>query len=73
MEIPHKDDAKWYEKQIARLPYSLREKAVDGYRHAFVSAYENESADHKKENKGRFAANKRLLFFVKRVTQKSPS
>lgn len=72
MQIPHEDDAQWYWKQIAILPLSLKQRAIEGYRHAYITAYEAEDAVHKKDNKGRFAANQRLLFFVKRVRQESP-
>ena len=60
-------DAKWIREQLDLLPYRLRPIAVEGYSKAYQAAYDNEPADHKKENRARFAANSRLIQYVDKI------
>lgn len=59
-------DAKWIREQLDLLPYRLRPIAVEGYSKAYQAAYDNEPADHKKENRARFVANSRLRQYAEK-------
>ena len=60
-------DAKWIREQLDLLPYRLRPIAAEGYSKAYQAAYDNEPADHKKENRARFAANSRLRQYAEKI------
>ena len=60
-------DAKWIREQLDLLPYRLRPIAVEGYSKAYQAAYDAEQADHKKENRARFAANSRLRQYAEKI------
>lgn len=62
-----KDDAKWISEQLERLPFRYQRQAQEGYSAEYERAYNEEPADHRKENRARFAANTRLREFVKKV------
>lgn len=66
--IPRRLDSEWYAAQLKQLPPHLRQKAADGYRAAWLEAYNAEPVDHKKQNVAGRAANTRLRLFVQRVT-----
>ena len=65
--IPRQLDRDWYEKQLAKLPYQYRARAVEGYRRVWLEAYESEPVCHKKENAASRAANIRLRGFIDQV------
>jgi hypothetical protein len=60
-------DAAWIREQLERLPARLRVVAIEGYSDAYRTAYEDEPADHKKENRARLAANSRLRQYVDKI------
>lgn len=60
-------DAAWIREQLERLPARLRVIASDGYSKAYQAAYDNEPADHKKENRARFVANSRLRQYAEKI------
>lgn len=63
----HEHDIAWIKRQVAMLPQSLKQIALDGYKKVYEETYMAEPVDHKKENKARFAANTRLRTYVERV------
>lgn len=62
-----KEDAKWIKEQLERLPFRYRRQAQEGYSAAYERAYDEEPADHRKENRARFAANTRLRKFIEKA------
>lgn len=66
-ETVHKDDLKWVQQQLARIPYAHHAKVCQGYSKAWQEAHDAEPLMHCKENAGRFAANSRLRNYVKKV------
>ena len=61
----HKDDESWVTKQITKIiEPELRVKVWQAYKKAFKEAFDAEPLPHRKENKGRSAANNRLRVFV---------
>jgi hypothetical protein len=62
-------DARWIAQQLSRLPIELRGKASDGYSKAWREAHDWEPEERFKEERARFAANSRLLHYVKRVQE----
>ena len=63
---PHLHDKKWVLEQVRALPYSMHNKAIEGYQAAYKAAHDAEPTDHKKSNAARRAANTRLREFVKK-------
>lgn len=63
-----RDDEKWIIEQMSKLPTRVRAKISAAYSVAYVTAYNDESINHKKENKARREANTRLRVYVKRYT-----
>lgn len=63
----HDGDLKYVQSQLAKLPYSYRVRACDGYSSAWTEAYEAEPEMRHKENRARFAANTRLREFTEKV------
>ena len=63
----HQHDIKYVQSQLAKLPYSYRVRACDGYSSAWTEAYESEPEMRHKENKARNTANTRLREYVDRV------
>ncbi len=67
--LPHaryNADTEWINQQLGYLTEDEREKICDAYSKAFREAELNEKVEHKKVNAGRFAANSRLRFFIKK-------
>ena len=67
--LHHKDDKKWIDEQLRKLPGHLRSKASDAYSSVYAEAMSAEPEEHKKENAARFSANSRLRVYVAKVTQ----
>lgn len=65
--LHHKDDKKWIDDQLKKLPGHLRGKAADAYSSVYAEAMSTEPEEHKKENAARFAANSRLRIYVGNV------
>ena len=65
--LHHKDDKKWIDEQLKKLPGHLRAKAVSAYSSVYLSAINAEPEEHKKENAARFSANSRLRIYVGNV------
>lgn len=65
--LHHKDDKKWIDEQLRKLPGHLRAKASDAYSSVYAEAMSTEPEEHKKENAARFAANSRLRIYVGNV------
>ena len=65
--LHHKDDKKWIDEQLRKLPGHLRVKASDAYSGVYLAAINAEPEEHKKENAARFAANSRLRVYVDNV------
>lgn len=65
--LHHKDDKKWIDDQLKKLPGHLRAKASDSYSSVYAEAMSTEPEEHKKENAARFAANSRLRIYVGNV------
>ena len=65
--LHHKDDKKWIDEQLRKLPGHLRVKASDAYSFVYAEAMSAEPEEHKKENAARFAANSRLRVYVGNV------
>lgn len=63
----HEHDIKYVQSQLAKIPYSYRVKACDGYSSAWAEAYEAEPEMRHKENKARHSANTRLREFTDKV------
>jgi len=63
-----RDDEKWIIEQMSKLPTKVRAKISALYSDVYVTAYNNESINHKKENRARREANTRLREYVKRYT-----
>ena len=63
----HDHDIKYVQSQLAKIPYSYRIRACDGYSQAWNEAYEAEPELRNKENKARHTANTRLREYVDRV------
>ena len=66
-EHHHIDDRFWILGQLAELEPRRRVKALAGYSEVYQQEYEKEPADHKKENRARFAANTRLRAYIQTV------
>ena len=61
----HPHDTEWVKQQIMMLPnQDSKEKAYTGYKKAYLSAFDAEPVEHKKENKARREANTRLRLYV---------
>lgn len=65
--LHHKDDKKWIDEQLRKLPGHLRAKASDAYSSVYAEAMSAEPEEHKKENAARFSANSRLRIYVGNV------
>lgn len=65
--LHHKDDKKWIDEQLRKLPGHLRANAADAYSKVYLAAINDEPEEHKKENAARFAANSRLRIYVGNV------
>ncbi|OTQ71865.1 hypothetical protein [Gilliamella sp. N-G2] len=63
-----RDDEKWIIEQMSKLPTKVRAKISALYSDVYVTAYNNESINHKKENRARREANTRLREYVERYT-----
>ena len=63
-----RDNEKWIIEQMSKLPTKVRAEISALYSDVYVSAYNNEPINHKKENKARREANTRLREYVKRYT-----
>lgn len=63
----HDGDLKYVQSQLAKIPYSYRVRACDGYSQAWREAYQAEPEIRHKENKARNTANTRLREYVDRV------
>lgn len=63
-----RDDEKWLIEQMSKLPKRVRAKISALYSDVYVTAYNNEPINHKKENRARREANTRLREYVKRYT-----
>tara|TARA_R110000782_G_scaffold231844_1_gene318155 strand:+ start:270 stop:470 length:201 start_codon:yes stop_codon:yes gene_type:complete len=58
----------WVNLQVGSLPTSeLKQRAFIGYKEKYDEAFNEEKADHKKENTATKAANLALTDFIKRV------
>lgn len=66
----HPHDEKWATQMVLRLPKRHQQRAVDGYKAVFAETMREHShePEHVRMNKARFAANQRLLKFVKTIT-----
>ena len=61
----------WVSLQVGKLPTSeLKQRAFIGYKKKYDEAFNEEKADHKKENTATRAANLALTDFIKRVFKK---
>ena len=63
----HKDDQKWIEEQLKKLPPFALRRAIEGYDKVFSESYDNEPIAYKKENKARRDANTRLREYVEKI------
>lgn len=63
----HKDDQKWIEEQLKKLPPFALDTAIKGYEKVFAESYDNEPIAYKKENKARRDANTRLREYVEKI------
>lgn len=65
--LHHKDDRKWLESQINRLPERLIPVAVQGYEKAYKEAWANAKTNPEREGDARRAANTRLRHYIAKV------
>ena len=51
------DDQRWLRSLLQALPITRQRELLTEYRKHWLNAYNKEATDHKKSNRGRFAAN----------------
>lgn len=59
-----KADAEWIQSQLMKLRPEDRATAARGYTANFVTAWREESIEHKRENRARYRANTSLRQYV---------
>lgn len=59
-----KDDAQWIDERLSILGITERSVVANAYGKAYREAEDLEPVDYRKEGRGRFSANQRLLRFI---------
>ena len=65
--LHHPDDKKWIIQQLARLPDTNRQIAIQGYDKVFRETHEATPLEHQKDGEARRAANTRLRDYIDAV------